>query len=355
VLIVMNNVRSSLLKQVGAHACSSVDDAGEYLLKERPKFIVIHEDYAALMEELFSHNLQIPLAIVTDQNNPKSIRGWMAQGASFVWKSENWEQELLALFVPPSVVEEPVKVTEAPQIEQPEPQYLAPISQRIMTIGISSIGSRMGATHTAIRAAVALAKQKHSVACVEYISSEADKKKVFTSFLTDEETNYRGGFRRNGVDFFANRTYSQLLELYSTDYDYIVIDFTSPLLTDQVSEMYRAEWQRCDVQMIMLGAATWDFQMFVDVWQRSDQTNFKKQWNVIVNYANGTLYDELVGTLSPLHLNVDFFMNEFVPDPFHPQDTHDSITRILSPILPEKIKKNGFLKKMLGTGGKLSS
>lgn len=344
------DISNPLQKKLNIQGCHSFEVAEKFLLEDQVNLIVMDEVFAmSIVDLMIQQNKQIPFAVISDQTNSRHTRYWMAQGAEFVWTSDIWKEELLSLYDAPKSNPEPVD-TDSFSESMKNPVLDTKRPKRTISIGISGTDHRMGVTHCAIRTALSLANHKYSVACVELIRDIDDRSKVFASFVTDEESYYSGGFRKEDIDFFPNRTIKDLLSLYSANYDFIIIDFQPVFLVDD--DIYQSEWLRQDLQIVLCGASTWDFQTFIAAWKQSQQwTNHKKNWNVLINFASPELYSDIVNTMNDLKvpLNVNFYRNEFEPDPFVKHQSN-SISQILSPfIFNKKEKQRGnMISRLLG-------
>ncbi|NHN34890.1 hypothetical protein [Paenibacillus agricola] len=179
-------------------------------------------------------------------------------------------------------------------------------------IGICGIGPGKGATHASIQTALYLASLNvGKVACVEL-----GKNNVFNTFITDEAAQLPYGFSFKDVDFYHSDSIETLLKIGNSQYKYIVIDFGSIMAVDAQQHQ---EYLRTDLQVMTMGGAIWDFKEFIKSWAFFEQWDFRKKWHVLVNFADGSMFEELTSVMNKKmqkEMNACLHMNRLQPDPF---------------------------------------
>jgi hypothetical protein len=200
-------------------------------------------------------------------------------------------------------VEEDVSVD---QIEKKSISLKAMSSPYIIAIG--GIKERSGCTHSAIQIAYEAVQKGLRTALVEYRSDE--RVSDIISFCNEINGVMA---RKNGIDFFPNRSPMDIVEIYSLDYEVIVLDL-GVLLDKQQDKlainMAGQEFLRSHAQYLTLSAAPWD--VYYMARHIIDIHTLLRKSSVILNYADDGMLEE-VQELLP---SIQVLQNVLVADPF---------------------------------------
>lgn len=223
---------------------------------------------------------------------------------------------------------------------------LKPIEQpsflgKSVTIGIAGAGPRTGSTYQTIQSGLFLAQMGFRVACIE--KGVAEKISSFQSFRTDRNTEYGSGFQYHKVDFYPNCSPEQYLDILSSPYDYFVIDFGSL----QHAEVH-AEYLRSDLQLMMMGASTWDVHTFATTFHLLQQWKIRKPWHALVNFGSPKMFKEITEEITPKiqkQLNFTMHLNPYHPDPLTLSDQKQVMEQVFQQVLPRQPQRKRLFSR----------
>jgi myosin heavy subunit len=206
-------------------------------------------------------------------------------------------------------------------------------------LGVAGAERRTGTTYQALQTSYYLASLGFKVACVENL--DENRSSTFATFRTDVPAHMSKGFTYKKVDFYPQSTIEDYVRIVGSQYDYVVADFG-----DVRDEKTQLEFMRCDVQIMTIGAAVWDFKDFSNVWKKFSHWEFRKVWHVLVNFADDEMYKEMTGAFSKkdqASLKMSFIKNPYVPNPLQLTTDQSAIERMVRSVIPKQdLKKKWF-------------
>jgi hypothetical protein len=173
-------------------------------------------------------------------------------------------------------------------------------------VAVGGLASRSGNTHTAIQIAYEIASQGIKTAFIEYRSKP--KPSDIVSFATDFDGLQ---FHHQGIDFFPNRSPMDVAEIYTLEYEAIVLDLG--VMVDELEnrlELNSAaqEFLRAPFQYMTLSAAPWDLHFIVR--NSSQLAMLMRKASLVINFADENMIKEfremfpaVTSILNPLQAN----------------------------------------------------
>lgn len=126
--------------------------------------------------------------------------------------------------------------------------------RKLLTIGIASVTSGLGATHLCIALANYLASKKGlKIACLEITQScsfEQLKNNCKPALLSGKDSVHQS-FRIYDVDYYPKISKSDIPSLTNLGYDALILDFGFP------NDTYMDEFYRCNKKLLISSAACW--------------------------------------------------------------------------------------------------
>ncbi|CAN7767234.1 hypothetical protein LJR153_007313 [Paenibacillus sp. LjRoot153] len=207
-------------------------------------------------------------------------------------------------------------------------------------LGIAGAERRTGTTYQALQTSYYLSSLGFKVACVEKLDD--NKNSTFATFRTNVPSQIRNGFRYEKVDFYPKSSLEDYIRIVGSQYDYVIADFG-----DIKDDSTQLEFMRCDVQIMTIGAAVWDFKDFYMVWNKFANWDFRKSWYVLVNFADDDMYKEMTGAFSKkdqAQLKMSFIKNPYVPNPLQLTTDKSAIERMVRSVIPNQNTKRKWFK-----------
>ncbi|RJX40950.1 hypothetical protein D3P09_02725 [Paenibacillus pinisoli] len=208
-----NHLQLPNMQCVAAEEWSAVQ---ELLLVTTPSVLVVHEEVAReAIEWVATYESDLSVAVVARDGSAHNVRHWTAAGATWVWTLGFWLEQLSQAFAPArrEGMQEAVEAFRGP---------LGSEGDDAITIGVASVYSGAGSTHTALSIAHFLADNHERVALWE-----AGEKPCF-DFL---EYSIGGSMNRKPkfdlgryLTVFKSSASLELVELVSNEYRYIIYD-----------------------------------------------------------------------------------------------------------------------------------
>lgn len=201
------------------------------------------------------------------------------------------------------VVEQAVSVD---QVGQKSVSRMAMSSPHIIAVG--GMRQRSGCTHTAIQIAYESVQKGLRTAFIEF--RKEDNESDIISFCNELNGVMA---RKNGIDFFPNRSPMDIVEIYSLEYEVIVLDL-GVLVDEQqdklVLNMAGQEFLRSHTQYLTLSSAPWDLN-YMARYMKDIHTLLRKS-SIILNYADDGMLEEIQELLP----SIQVIQNQLVADPF---------------------------------------
>lgn len=227
-------------------------------------------------------------------------------------------------------------------------------------VGVAAAGRRTGCTHTAIQISSFLASEGYSTACIELMEPEHHRP-VFSTFKADETSQlHPGGFRIGEIDYFPFDQVGNILDILQAGYKYIVLDFGQIICEENGEKRptaYSQEFQRTSFNVLTAGSALWDYKDVLQVVDTLKEWKWRKPLNVLINYADAPLFDEITAALNVKEkqaLQLHFQVAPYQPDPFKTTEPSGAAYReILKDVIPaqgQKRKKIGLLQLLTKRG-----
>lgn len=217
-------------------------------------------------------------------------------------------------------------------------------------IAVASTNRRAGSSHNAIQIARYLSGNSFEVACVELLDINVNPS-VF-KFLDDgtkKSKKMDDGFHSEGIDFYPAANYEKYIKILNAEYQYVVVDL-GQIVTNQGRKSkegrFFKEFFRANISIISTFPAIWDFQFLVNLVDKLLNNSWNKPFNVLVNFTDDKRYKKFTDSFTSRekrNLQLQFYQNNFLPDPFDLEDDTISIVpEILSSVIPSSKKKKRF-------------
>ncbi|WP_249435889.1 serine/threonine-protein kinase [Paenibacillus sp. Marseille-Q4541] len=229
--------------------------------------------------------------------------------------------------------EEMFKLSHKPS---PHQEHGVLFSQGTSVVAVMGVGPGVGVTHTSIAIAHYLARLKCKVAIIE-LSQRATAFSRIDSIACGSEGGLqdRRMFELAGVHYFRKTTKKEILQLLSSNYQYVVLD-----LGCERNHYSMEELQRSDVPIVVGGAAEWkqsDLQLF----SRSYESSVKARWNYVLPLSSKDTVMRIRKNLKSRHV----YSLPLQLDPFDQEnDVDEALTEILKNIIPTMKKRSFFFK-----------
>lgn len=227
------------------------------------------------------------------------------------------------------------------------------ISEKIIgtvLIAVASTNRRAGSSHNAIQIARYLSGDSFEVACVELLDNKVNPSVLkFLDDGTKKSKKMDDGFQSEGIDFYPAANYEKYIKILNAEYQYVVVDL-GQIVTNQGRKSkegrFFKEFFRANISIISTFPAIWDFQFLVNLVDKLLNNSWNKPFNVLVNFTDDKRYKKFTDSFTSRekrNLQLQFFQNNFLPDPLNLEDDTVSIVpEILSSVIPSSKKKKKF-------------
>lgn len=175
-------------------------------------------------------------------------------------------------------------------------------------VAVGGLARRSGNTHTALQIAYETASKGLKTAFVEY------RNKPRPSDIVSFATDFDGlKFKRHGIDFFPNRSPFDVAEVYTLEYDSVILDLG--VLVDENEGRLKMnsaaqEFLRCPYQLITLSAAPWDLHYIVQ--HLNELSVLLRKSSFIINYAD----EDMIKEFREMFPAITSIMNPLKANPF---------------------------------------
>ena len=225
-----------------------------------------------------------------------------------------------------------------------------------IVIAVGGAYRRTGTTHTAIQISKFLSDLGHKVACIELLDPRSGSQYSLKYLDTSVSSKvHPGGFELQRIDFFPQTSTEEYFQIVTAGYQYIVLDLGVIVHNSaEALEPYEhtREFLRANTQVLTAGAAEWDFIHVLTAIDAFHLWKWRKQWNILVNFADDESFSRINNYLDKKDKNllqINFLKNGFASNPFTISDETDRLYRSLLhdflPVHQRTKKKRGFFRK----------